>query len=309
MTRLKLTYREIIWVVLCIVASGRNAASAQQEWSYTQYQFNLFDANSAYAGNHQTLSLAVRHRSQWIGLEGAPVTEQFSAHAPLMGNRLGVGLRVVSDRIGARKQQLFKSSVAYKLQTMRGQFAVGITAGFLRSSIERGDLTAFDMNDEQLLHVGVAQVTPVVGAAVFYTTNRAFFGAETGSLNRTSLSDAKGSFARLYRNANVIGGFIQPLGENDLIQVSSQLKWSEGQQLQSEVNAHYLYRNKYMVGAGYRFGSAWQMLASCMVNEQFRIGLSYDSTIGKLMRNNQSSAELFLGYTLRKRTSGVVRYF
>jgi type IX secretion system PorP/SprF family membrane protein len=309
MRGLTFTYRIVCCTLFCALNLGFSNLNAQQEWAYTQYQFNLYDANSAYAGNHQTFSMAVRHRSQWIGMDGAPVTEQLSIHAPLAGNRLGVGFRVVSDRIGARKQQLFKSSAAYKIETMRGQLAVAITAGLLRSSIERSDLTAFDMNDAQLMQLGVAQITPVVGAAFFFTTKRVFVGAETGSLNKASLSEAEGSLARLYRNANILAGLMQPIGESDALEVSTQVKWSEGQQWQSEINAQYLYRNKFRIGAGYRVGAAWQMLFSWMVNEQFRIGMSYDNALGKRMNANQSSAELFLGYTLHKRTAGAVRYF
>jgi type IX secretion system PorP/SprF family membrane protein len=303
------TYRITCWSLLSLLTLFADSLFAQQEWSYTQYQFNLYDANSAYAGNHQTMSMAVRHRSQWIGLEGAPVTDQISVHAPLVGNRLGVGLRVVSDLIGARKQQLFRTSAAYKLEALRGQVAFAITAGVLRSAVDRSELIAFDMNDAQLLQIGAAHVTPVFGAALFYASKRLFIGAETGSLNRPANSSAEGSMARLYRNANLIAGLMQPIGESDALEFSTQTKWSEGRQRQSEVNVQYLYHNKFRLGAGYRFGSAWQMLFSWMVNEQFRIGMSYDNTLGQLMNCNQSSAELFLGYTLHKRAAGAVRYF
>ncbi len=47
--------------------------AAQQDWLNTQYMFNLFDINSAYAGNHRTPSIALRHRSQWLGMEGCAI--------------------------------------------------------------------------------------------------------------------------------------------------------------------------------------------------------------------------------------------
>lgn len=307
MRNLIIKYSELFSVI--VMMSVSSVVLAQQEWSYTQYQFNLYDANSAYAGNHQTLSMSARHRSQWIGLDGAPVTEQISVHAPMAGNRIGVGMRIVSDKIGARRQQLFKSSVAYKLSTLSGQFSFGITAGLLRIAIDRHDLNAFDVNDDQLVQLGIAQVTPLFGAAFLYSSNRFFIGAETGSLNRAAISDASGSLARLYRSANVVAGVLQPIGEQDMLEVSTQIKWSEGQQWQPELNIQYLYRNTCWLGGGYRLGSAWQLHAAWLVTDQFRVGLSYDNTTGKLMSCNQSSAELFLGYTLHKRTAGSVRYF
>jgi type IX secretion system PorP/SprF family membrane protein len=282
---------------------------AQQEWSYTQYQFNLYDANSAYAGNHQTLSMAVRHRSQWIGFEGAPATDQFSMHAPVAGSRLGIGMRVVSDRIGARRQQMLKSSVAYKIPVANGTFSLALTAGLLRGCIDRNELTAQDMNDTQLAQLGAVQLTPMAGAAFLYSANRFFFGAEAGALNQSTMGNTAGSLARLYRRLNAVAGYIFPVGEADLLELSTQLKWSEGMQWQAEVNAQYLYHNKCWLGAGYRANSAWQLLAAWMVNEQFRIGLSYDNTVSRLLNSNQSSAELFLGYTLHKRSAGAVRYF
>ncbi len=302
-------YRKAIGLTMLVIWLTAGSAYAQQEWSYTHYQFNLYDANSAYAGNHQTLSMAVRHRSQWIGLEGAPATDQVSLHAPVAGNRLGVGFRVVSDRIGARRQQLAKASVAYKLSLLNGQLAFGISGGMLRGSIERSELIAFDTNDAQLLQMGAARVTPVIGAAFMYNSKRMFFGVESGVLNQSSISASAGSLARLYRNLNVVGGYIQPIGDTDLLEISSQVKWSESMQWQVELNAQYLYRNKCWLGGGYRLQTAWQMLAAWMVNDHLRIGLSYDNAIGRIMTCNQSSAELFLGYTLQKRSPGSARYF
>ena len=299
--------RALLFALLAFALSC--VSIAQQEWSYTQYQFNLFDANSAYAGNHNTLSMAVRHRSQWIGLEGAPVTDQFSVHTPLAGNRIGVGFRVVSDRIGARLQQMAKGAAAYRMNVLGGSLSFAITGGILRSAIDRAELNAADMNDAQLNQLGPAYVTPVVGAACMFTSKRVFAGVESGTLNTTSMNSSSGSLARLYRNMNAVAGYIQPIGEKDLIEISTQIKWSESAQWQAEFNAFYLYRNKYWFGGGYRLGSAWQLLASWMVNEQFRIGLSYDNTAGRLLNSNQSSAELFLGYTLHKRAAGSVRYF
>jgi len=223
--------------------------NAQQEWSYTQYQFNLYDVNSAYAGNHQTLSAAVRHRSQWIGFEGAPATDQFSMHAPLAGSRIGIGMRVVSDRIGARRQQLLKSSAAYKIRVSKGTFSLALTAGLLRGCIDRSELTAQDMNDAQLAQLGAVQLTPMVGAAFLYSSNRIFLGAEAGALNQSSIGNTPGSLARIYRRVNAVAGYIFTMGESDVLELSTQLKWSEGMQLQAEVNAQYLYHNKCWLGA------------------------------------------------------------
>ena len=295
--------------VLVAVVLGSQCVLAQQEWSYTQYQFNLFDANSAYAGDHQTLSASLRHRSQWIGMEGAPATDQLTLHTPLLRNHLGAGIRIVSDRIGARRQQSAKLSAAYKLKLHNARLSLAITGGMLRQYWDRNELQASDLNDAQLLQMNDAHLAPQLGAAVMYTSTRFFAGIGANSLNGVAMRSTSSSLARLYYNMNAVAGYIHPVSETDLLEISTQWKFSEGNIWQAEVNAQYLYRNKCWFGGGYRFESAWQVHGAWMVNELLRVGLSYDNTLGRVINRNQSSAELFLGYTLQKRAPGAVRYF
>ncbi len=65
--------------------------SAQQDAMYSQYMFNTQAINPAYAGSKDGLSAALISRNQWVGFEGAPNTTSFSAHAPLLGKRVGIG--------------------------------------------------------------------------------------------------------------------------------------------------------------------------------------------------------------------------
>ena len=56
---------------------------AQQSEQYTQYMYNTLTINPAYAGSRDVLSAVLLHRTQWIGLEGAPQTSSFSMHTPI----------------------------------------------------------------------------------------------------------------------------------------------------------------------------------------------------------------------------------
>ena len=56
---------------------------AQQNEQYTQYMYNTLTINPAYAGSREVLSAVLLHRTQWIGLDGAPQTSSFSMHTQL----------------------------------------------------------------------------------------------------------------------------------------------------------------------------------------------------------------------------------
>jgi len=74
---------------------------AQQDAQYTQYMYNTISVNPAYAGSRGVMSIMGLHRSQWVGLDGAPRTQTFTLNTPIDENeRLGLGLSVVNDEIG-----------------------------------------------------------------------------------------------------------------------------------------------------------------------------------------------------------------
>jgi len=73
----------------------------QQDAQYTQYIYNTTSINPAYAGSRDVLSIVGLHRSQWVGLDGAPRTSTLSLHSPVgVSRRVGLGGSVVNDEIG-----------------------------------------------------------------------------------------------------------------------------------------------------------------------------------------------------------------
>ena len=104
---------------------------AQQDAQYTQYMYNTMAVNPAYAGSRGVFSIAGLHRSQWIGLPGAPVTQTFNFNTPV-SERVGVGLSVVNDRIGnGTNQDTYIDGVfSYSIPTSnKGKLSFGLKAG------------------------------------------------------------------------------------------------------------------------------------------------------------------------------------
>ena len=55
-----------------MVLGGQYLMFGQQDAQYTQYMYNTFSVNPAYAGSREVLSISALHRSQWVGRDGAP---------------------------------------------------------------------------------------------------------------------------------------------------------------------------------------------------------------------------------------------
>ena len=90
--------------------------SAQQEVQNSFYMFNSSILNPAYAGSRDALSFVVDARSQWTGWKGAPKTNSFIMHTPLMNESIGVGLNVVNDVIGPTNKTALFGDFAYRLR-------------------------------------------------------------------------------------------------------------------------------------------------------------------------------------------------
>jgi type IX secretion system PorP/SprF family membrane protein len=298
-------------IVIAMVSLGvadTGEICAQQEWNFTQYLFNLYDINSAYAGNHNTGSFALRHRSQWISMEGAPVTQQFSFHAPVH-EHIGIGVKLNHETIGAREQSLLRFSGAWKLQLGEGTMSVGLAAGMIRHGVDQGKLKAFDESDVQLLQLNNNVITPLADFSVFYNTKRFYVGLDCGRINRSRINHHEHSLARLYYNSSLVAGWMKKIGQSSMLQFSGLMKYSEGKLWQAEFNTLFLYNNRYWIGAGYRVSCCFQLFGAINITDHFRFGLSYD-VAGKSMREfSDGSAEVFLGYTVRSHSGKSVRYF
>lgn len=292
--------------LFCILSFNLDA---QQEWGYTQYLFNLYDINSAYAGNHGAGSFGVRYRSQWIGMAGAPETQYISFHSPLIGEKAGVGIKVLNENIGARSLTSAKVSGAYKIRFDKAILSFGLAGGIVRQGIDAKALKAYDPQDVQLQNLPGQTLTPVVDASVFFNTNRFYAGIESGNLNRSRLMPNKQSLSRLYYNLTTICGYIHPLKRGNKIQLSGLMRLTENHLWQAELNALYLVKNRLWFGGGYRFDSNAQLMACVNFSEQLRIGLSYDVSTTAIKSLNDGSAEVFLGFNFKNKSGKSIRYF
>ncbi|MBX7052375.1 MAG: type IX secretion system membrane protein PorP/SprF [Flavobacteriales bacterium] len=284
-------------------------SQAQQEWGYSQYLFNLYDINSSYAGNHNGPSFAARYRSQWMGFEGAPVTQLFSFHTPVAHDQIGLGMKILNESIGARKQQQLKISGSYRMHFGENTLAFGVAGGAVRQSSDISMIKAADEQDAQLSVFPNTSITPIVDASVFFNTKKFYVGIESTRLNKSAYHHEQGALARLYYNVNATAGYIQKIGENNLLQLSSMMKYSEGKLWQADLNLTYLINNKLWFGGGYRVFSGALIVACINITEHFRLGLSYDVAAKKMRTNNDGSAEVYLGYHLINRSSKSIRYF
>lgn len=276
---------------------------AQQDSQYTQYMYNTINVNPAYAGTRETFNAFVLHRNQWVGLDGAPVTNTASVNTNLGDSKFGLGVSFVNDNIGPTQENAISADISYIIP-LNGEYklAFGIkgTANFY--SLDVNKLTIFQQGDPEFQNLN-GKISPNFGTGVYYYSDKFYVGASVPNFNRTKYYDANEvSINSKEVHYYLISGYVFDLSESIKFKPSFMTKFSEGSPFQADINANFMFNEKFVVGASYRLESAVSALVGFQFSNSWFLGYGYDLETTKLSNYNSGSHEIFLRYEIFKNT-------
>ena len=306
--------RFLIFIVTLVAASSY----AQQDSQFTNYMYNTININPAYAGSRGVLSIFGLHRNQWVGLDGAPVTNTLSINSPINNSNFGIGLSLVNDRIGPSDENSFSLDISYSVktsETYKLSFGVKATANLL--NVDFTKLNIYNPGDVLAQYNIDNKFSPNVGAGVYLHSNKTYVGLSVPNFLETSHFDkgestfTANSVASERMHFYLIGGHVFDLSENVKLKPAFLTKMVQGAPLQVDLSANFLFNDKFTLGAAYRWDAAASLLAGFQVSDSWFIGYGYDMEVTKLANYNSGSHEFFLRYELFKNYDKVVspRFF
>ena len=284
---------------------------AQQDAQYTQYMYNTINVNPAYAGSRGVTSIFGLHRTQWVGLDGAPTTNAFSINAPL-GSNLGGGLSFVNDKIGPTTENTISADISYTIQTSETyklSFGVKGTANLFNLDVSK--LNPEQAGDPSLQNLD-NNFSPNVGAGVYFHSDKLYLGASVPNFFETKrYSDNDFVVNKERMNFYFIGGYVFDLSPTLKFKPAFLTKVVEGAPLQLDVSGNFLINEKFVLGAAWRWSAAVSLMAGFQVSDGIYIGYGYDLETTKLRRYNSGSHEVFLRFELFRRDNKIVspRFF
>jgi type IX secretion system PorP/SprF family membrane protein len=275
---------------------------AQQDAQYTQYMYNTININPAYAGSRGAISIFGLHRTQWVGLEGAPVTNAASINAPIENTNLGIGLSVVNDKIGPTDQTSISTDVSYTIQTSdtyKLSFGIKATANLL--NVDYTKLDRFNLADPQFQNNINNEFSPNIGAGLFYYSDKLYVGASIPNFIEVEhYNDTKSTAESTKMHYYLIGGYVFDLNRNLQFKPSFLSKIAAGAPLQIDVSANFLFNEKFVLGAAWRIDAAVSATAGFQISEGLFIGYGYDFDTTKFANYNSGSHEIFLRFEIFK---------
>lgn len=297
-----------LYILLCVVGLlCYKDSQAQQDPQYTQYMYNMNVVNPAYAGSKESLSIGLLYRDQWSGFDGAPRTFTFSAHSPI-GERTGLGLSAISDEAGPVKETNVYADFSYTIPFRNDlKLAFGIKAGATFQDIGLYGL-GLDISDPAFAE-NTSNTSPNVGAGFLLYSNDFYIGFSVPNMLRSVHLDYNGvEYGNEETHFFATAGYVFQLNDNLKFKPSTLVKTAFGAPLSFDVNANFLFYDRFEIGASYRLDDAVSGLASVRATDWLQIGFAYDHTISDIDKPSYEAFVLFDVF-FSKKTYRSPRYF
>ncbi|TRX38470.1 type IX secretion system membrane protein PorP/SprF [Flavobacterium sp. ZT3R18] len=306
--------KEIIGLVIMLFTI---TSSAQQDAQYTQYMYNTVLVNPAYAGSRQSMSIFALHRRQWVGIEGAPVTNSISINTPINDSKVGLGLSVVNDQIGPSNENNIAVDFSYTIPALgdyKMSFGLKASANLLNVDFTKLDQYPGDQIFEENID---NKFSPNIGIGFYLHSDEGYVGIsapnliETVHFDKSATSSSTSHIAAEKINYYLIAGYVFELSPSVKFKPSLQTKYVEGAPLQVDVSANFMMNEKFVAGLAYRWSAAMSAMVGFQASDSWFIGYSYDFDTTGLANYNSGSHEIFLRYELFNKFEQIIapRFF
>jgi type IX secretion system PorP/SprF family membrane protein len=289
--------------IFCTVVSG-GVLVAQQLPDFTQYPSFLQQFNPAYTGIKDHIDAKLDYRKQWVGYEGAPVTQFFGLDSRLWKGRIGVGTSIYKDVTGPSQRFDYGFTAAYHLHFPDVEFSIGFGAHFDKYTLDATKMTTHWANDPTVDNTRTdfdKTKNTMVGMLLF--NDRFHFGlgvvnmvnnkAEFFTNDTTKLSQVSFVPHYYFSCGYNFNGNPDYVWENNLMGI-----YVLGLPMTINYNLRVHYQEKIIAGAGWRLKDAVYLQAGYVFLKQIELIYAYDFGISPLRKGHTGSHEIMIAYRM-----------
>ncbi|GAA5038155.1 membrane protein [Marivirga lumbricoides] len=262
---------------------------AQQLPASYNYLFDPFSINPAYAGFAVDPVFNFMAKGNLNNVEGAPMSMAFSAHGQALHPNVAFGANAYSDRIGVSNTNGIYGSYSYKLISKNRNaytswgyhphvLSFGIRAG---AAFYNERLSSLNIDNDPNFEKNVNFVSPSFGVGVYYSKDRFFAGLSVPEVLTGWERKNLNKDMHLLMNA----GYEIFTGHFTKVQVNSLIKYVQGAPVQLDGHLMLEFKEKLMIGAGYRSVSRMNFMIGFPFLNGFKLAYVYEMMLGKHAKN------------------------
>ncbi|WP_242457674.1 type IX secretion system membrane protein PorP/SprF [Pedobacter sp. BS3] len=299
-----------VFIISCVYTR------AQERLRTTHYVFNSYLLNPAVSGIDNYIDIKMGYRDQWKGIEGAPVTQYVSIHAPV-GNDFvrssinsfpgegdnpmsrsyvnnyswaephhGVGFYILNDKAGQINQTTINATYAYHIGLSNDvNLAFGISGGVSSISVDVEHVKVDDTSDPLLSADYNNRIRPDIGAGLWLYSAQYFLGISAKQLLGSRAVTDNGQQSILpYQKPVFYGttGYKFFLADEIALIPSVLLTYWLNAPLAIDANFKFAFRDKVWVGGSFRNNDSYSVLAGLNIGYFLNLSYSYDITTSAL---------------------------
>jgi type IX secretion system PorP/SprF family membrane protein len=276
--------------------------------------------NPGYAGTSGAICGVAQFRQQWVNYTGAPQTFALAADMRLPGIPLGVGLTVMTDKIGPQKTLFLRGAGSWNIDLKKGTLGIGADVGVLQKSINNEWIVPEPGKVDPTIPGGYEGGTnPSFGKAgldlgfgAFYNNPGKFYaGISSTHLPAQKLTSGKLSYD-IKRNFYVMTGYTFNINKWNKVTPNVKAK-TDLAATAIDANLTYMWSDMIWLGGTYRFNDAACILLGYQGHNgkntlSYKIGYSYDFTLSKIKGYTSGTHEIVLGFCFLQKEKKITTY-
>ncbi len=272
------------------------AARAQQDPLYAQYINNPFVINPAYGGITNNLNLALSYRYQWTGFEGSPKTINANGHISLANNKMGTGLIILSDQLGASSTNEIFATYSYRLTLDdRHTLSFGLQGGISNYQTNNDKINPQDKTDP-FFQGTISKTAPNLGAGLILSSDRFMLSVSVPRMLEATLQADDIQASQYSRHLYAMGSYMFILSERIRLRPSVLLKALSGSPASIDLNAALIIHENYQAGILARDFTTYGIFGQAIIKDSFRIGYVFEMPTASSVGTNFVTHEITLGF-------------
>ncbi|WP_394748407.1 PorP/SprF family type IX secretion system membrane protein [Spongiimicrobium salis] len=271
---------------LIVLIWGIGKLFCQQSPTFTEYNYNPFIINAAYAGvldNPEATLSNIGFGAQ--GFDGAPRSFALTFNTVLQNESVGLGAGVIRDEIGVTTATQLFAAYSYKIFLNdnthpywkvydRSFISFGLNAGAL---LYNQNLLQLGIEGDPNFSENINSTLPALGAGVLF--GHANFFAGIASPNFLGDTFANQDNLRLSRPIYAYTGYhfiLNRFNPDYVFKPSLLLKYESGAAIQIDTNISLSIKKSFEVGVGFRTSQTLSALVGFYALKNFRFLYSYN---------------------------------
>ena len=281
---------------------------AQQEINFSQYMLNSQLFNPAFFGLEENLTISSLNSLQWLGFEGNPRTNSIIIDTKLKNN-LGIGMELISDKIGPTSSNFIAINAAYhlKLNKKYQKLSLGIKVSGNDHNISLNSMN-FDDTTDPNARTKDSYFIPNIGFGLNYYSDKFYLAFSIPYFFEPKTINKK-------RHYYVSGGFKKELNKQLIINPNFLFKKAVNTPTSIDISTMVFYEDLFWFGINYGAsengfitpsdsGGNLSFISGFKLIPSLSIGYSVTSQIGNWTGSaNSRSHEIYIKFSTSKKLS------